>query len=57
MKTYVKTFKLAFFSDVENEINAYCRKRNLVPLSISMQMNSMWIYVAVVVTKESEDTE
>lgn len=57
MKTWVKTFRFEFFKNIDSEINEYCRKRNLTPLSISITTNTGIFYVVVVVTKESEDTE
>ncbi len=54
MKTWVKTFRFEFFKNIDWEINEYCQKRNLTPLSISITTNCGTFYVAVVVTKESE---
>ena len=57
MKTWVKTFKCSWFHEIDDEVNRFCRNRNLTPLSISITTNSGGFYVAIVVTKESEDTE
>jgi hypothetical protein len=57
MKTWVKTFRFDFFKNIDLMVNEYCQKRNLTPLSISITTNCGAFYVAVVVTKESEDTE
>ena len=57
MKTWIKTFKFSWFHEIDDEVNKFCRTRNLSPLSVSITTNCGCIYVAVVVTKESEDTE
>ena len=57
MKTWVETFKFSWFHEIDYEVNKFCRNRNLTPLSISITTNRGSFYVAVVVKKESEDTE
>jgi hypothetical protein len=54
MKTWVKTFRFDYFKNIDSLVNEYCQKRNLTPLSISMEHNGGYIYVAVVVEKKNE---
>lgn len=55
MKTWVKTFKCSWFHEIDDEVNRFCRNRNLTPLSISITTNSGSFYVAVVVTEGERD--
>jgi hypothetical protein len=54
MKTWVKTFRFEYFTNIDCLVNEYCKKRNLTPLSISIITNCGMMYVAVVVTKNEE---